>query len=145
MVKDGNKEKAAKITKLICVAFVVMSYVIANSDTPILDMMSYSWGIISGSFLAPYLISLYWPKLNKKGAWAGMLCGFATGLPPVVCKLFLPEVALPVFGPIKDLGPHFACVAMAISVVACIVVSLATKNSENINKEFYDKNLVVEK
>ena len=144
ILKDGNKVKAAKITKLICVVFVVLSYMIANSDTPILDMMSYSWGIISGSFLAPYLISLYWKKLNKRGAWAGMLCGFVTGLPPVICKLFLPEVSLGLLGPVKDLGPHFACVAMLMSAVMCIVVTSLTKNSENVNEEFYDKSFVVE-
>ena len=32
--------------------FVVLSYFVANTNTPILDMMSYSWGILSGSFLA---------------------------------------------------------------------------------------------
>lgn len=144
ILKDDNKVKAAKITKLICVVFVVLSYIIANSETPILDMMSYSWGIISGSFLAPYLIALYWKGLNKKGGWAGMISGFIVGLPPVICKLMLPEVSLGILGPVKDLGPHFACAAMIISALMCIAVSLMTKNSENINEEFYDKTAVIE-
>lgn len=69
-----DKRRAALVTKGICAAFVLLSYLIANSNTPILDMMSYSWGILSGSFLAPYLISLYWKGINRRapgpGCWA---------------------------------------------------------------------------
>ena len=137
--KTLDDVKSANVSRVLCFLFVVFSYIIANSDTPILDMMSYSWGIISGSFLAPYAISLYWKKLNRSGAWAGILGGFFTALPPVICKLFFPEVALPVFGAVKDLGPHFACAAMLISLVLCFVVSAITKNKEEINEEFYQK------
>ena len=84
------------------------------------------------------MISLYWKKLNRFGGWAGMLGGFITGLPPVICKLFLPDAALPFFGAIKDMGPHFACAAMAVSFTLCIIVTLATKNKEEINREFYN-------
>lgn len=137
--KNLDDIKSANVSRVLCFLFVVFSYIIANSDTPILDMMSYSWGIISGSFLAPYAISLYWKKLNRAGAWAGILGGFFTALPPVVCKLFFPEAALPVFGAIKDLGPHFACAAMIVSLVLCFVVSALTKNKEEINEAFYAK------
>ncbi len=142
IAKNMDGVKTAWVTRIMCVVFIVFSYFIANTNTPILDMMSYSWGIISGSFLAPYMISLYWKKLNRYGAWAGMLGGFFTALPPVICKLFLPEVSLPVFGPVKDMGPHFACAAMIISIVLCFAVSAATKNKEEINENFYDKALV---
>ncbi len=140
--KNMSPEKGGQVTRIVCAVFVILSYFIANSHTPILDMMSYSWGIISGSFLAPYMISLYWKKLNKTGAWAGMLGGFFTALPPVVCKLFLPEVSLPVFGPVKDMGPHFACLAMIISIVLCFAVSAITQKKETANEEFYAKEAV---
>lgn len=142
LMKNMDEIKTAKITKLMCLVFVVVSYFIANSNTPILDMMSYSWGIISGSFLAPYAISLYWKKLNKAGAWAGMISGFVTALPPVICKLFLPEVALGTFGAIKDLGPHFACAAMIISGLMCLIISALTNKENETNEKFYDKKAV---
>lgn len=120
---DMGKVRAGWVTKGICGAFVILSYGIANSNTPILDMMSYSWGILSGSFLAPYLIALYWKGINRAGAWAGMLGGFLIALPPVVCKLFFPAVSLPSLGAVKDLGPHFACASMVLSLLLCIAVS----------------------
>ena len=142
LARNMSAEQGGQVTRLVCAVFVVLSYFIANSHTPILDMMSYSWGIISGSFLAPYMISLYWKKLNRKGAWAAMLGGFFTALPPVICKLFLPEASLPVFGKICDMGPHFACLAMIISIVLCFAVSAVTKETDENSEVFYAKEAV---
>ena len=138
-----DKVKAAWVTKGLCLAFVVLSYVIANSKTPILDMMSYSWGIISGSFLAPYALSLYWKGINRAGAWAGIIGGFATALPPLLAQLFFPSASLPFFGPLKGLGPHFACLAMLVSLLLCWVVSgigsrMGLKSAAP-NPAFYEK------
>lgn len=137
VMKTEDKVKEAKVTKLLCLIFVVCSYIIANSNTPILDMMSYSWGIISGSFLAPYAVSLYWKKINSKAAWAGIISGFVTALPPVICKLLSLDLSIPLFGKVMDMGPHFACLAMIISLVLCIAVTKATKGSAEENKDFY--------
>lgn len=136
--KDMSKTFQATFTKILCFAFVALSYIIANSDTPILDMMSYSWGIISGSFLAPYLISLYWKGLNRAGGWAGMLGGFFTAMPPVIAKLFINEWQAPFgLGNMMDQGPLFAVLAMVISFVLCIVVSLITGGNTAKSKEKY--------
>lgn len=129
--KDKDKVWDARLTKVFCLLFVVVSYFIANSDTPILDMMSYSWGVISGSFLAPYLLSLYWKKLNRAGAWAGMLTGFFVALPPMICRLFSLPVTLGSFGRLMDLGPHFACLSAVLSLVMCVVVSKLVKSQQN--------------
>ena len=137
VMKTTDKIKEAKTTKILCVVFVVLSYAIANSNTPILDMMSYSWGIISGSFLAPYALSLYWKKLNTKGAWAGIISGFVTALPPVICKLLSVDASLPLFGKIMDMGPHFACLAMIVSLIMCFAVTKASKASARDNEAFY--------
>ncbi|HAN20992.1 MAG TPA: sodium:solute symporter family protein [Clostridiales bacterium] len=119
-----NKEKnIAPLTKVICGLFIILSYIIANSNTPILDMMSYSWGILSGSFLAPYMISLYSKKISKNAAWFGMIGGFVTALPPLVAKLFKSEFALGSFGPLHKMGPQFACAAMIVSIILVLVIT----------------------
>lgn len=120
LFKQMAQEKAGLLAKAVAAAFIAVSFLIANTETPILDMMSYSWGVISGSFMAPYLISLYWKKLSRAGAWAGMLGGFLTACPPVVCKLFFPDAST-AFGKIADLGPHFACLAMLVSLLLCLL------------------------
>ena len=52
LVKSGLRKtmadkNVAALTRILCLAFVVLSYLIANYPTPILEMMSYSWGILS--------------------------------------------------------------------------------------------------
>lgn len=112
--KKIDDRNLAALTRILCLAFVVLSYFIANYPTPILEMMSYSWGIISGSFLAPYLLSLYWKGINRAGAWAGMLGGFLTAfLPAALSGFTTPD------------GPLYACLAMALSFVLCFVGSKA--------------------
>lgn len=122
--KDKKKDVAG-LTKAICLLFVILSFLIANfgEGTPILDMMSYSWGMISGAFLAPYAVSLYWKKTNKYGAWASMLGGFFVALPPLVAKLADSDITIGQFGKLCDLGPHFACLAMVASLILIFAVS----------------------
>ena len=130
--KTMEDKNTASLTRVLCLAFVVLSYFIANYPTPILEMMSYSWGILSGSFLAPYVLTLYWKKLNRAGAWAGMLGGFLTA--------FLPAAAS---GFTTPNGPLYACLAMGVSFLLCGVVShLARKlgwPSGQSNLAFYQK------
>lgn len=123
-------ESTARLTKILCLIFVVGSYIIANYPTPILEMMSYSWGIISGAFLAPYAVSLYWKGINRAGAWAGMLGGFLTAFIPVAVSGFTtPD------------GPIYACAAMLVSLLLCILVSLIASRlkwkSGACNPDFY--------
>lgn len=119
IAKKLNEKDLAALTRILCLVFVVVSYFIANYPTPILEMMSYSWGIISGSFLAPYLLSLYWKGINRAGAWAGMLGGFLTAfLPAALSGFTTPD------------GPLFACLAMAVSFVLCFAVSKVTAKKQ---------------
>ena len=135
--KDLSDKKSSFTIKALCVIFVLCSYVIANSDTPILDMMSYSWGIISGSFLAPYVISLYWKKMNTKGAWAGILGGFLIALIHGAAKVISGFAANDTLIWLAGKGPVFACVAMVVSIVLCFAVSAATKPSNEKETEFF--------
>ena len=117
-------KKVARLTRLFCLVFVVLSYVVANTDTPILELMSYSWGILSGSFLAPYALALYFKRINRAGAWTGMLGGFIIAALPVVAKLVFNGWQAPFgLGPMMNQGPLFACVAMAVSALLCFVGS----------------------
>ncbi len=111
---------------------MVLSYLIANYPTPILEMMSYSWGILSGAFLAPYVLTLYWKGINRAGAWAGMLGGFLTAFVPAAASGFT-----------TPNGPVYACLAMGLSFLLCLGVSpLARKlgwKAGAANPAFYAK------
>ncbi len=140
--KDMSEKKTSFTIKTLCVIFVICSYLIANSDTPILDMMSYSWGIISGSFLAPYVISLYWKKMNTKGAWAGILGGFFIALVPAAAKIISGFAANDTLIWLAGKGPVFACIAMVASIILCVAVSAVTKASNEKETEFFYNGVV---
>lgn len=135
--KDMSVKKSSFTIKLLCVIFIIGSYVIANTDTPILDMMSYSWGIISGSFLAPYVISLYWKKMNTKGAWAGIFGGFLIAVIPAAAKVMTNFTANETVIMLANKGPVFACAAMLASLALCFAVSAVTKSTNEKETEFF--------
>lgn len=133
-----EEKKLSLLTKLLCVLFIICSYVVANTDTPILDMMSYSWGIISGSFLAPYVLALYIKKLNKLGAWCSVLTGFAIAIVPAAAKiLLLCSVESAVASSLAAKGPLFACIAMIASCLVLVGVSLISSRSNGDKYEFF--------
>lgn len=136
--KNMSESKTSKLTKIFCAVFIVLSYIVANTDTPILDMMSYSWGIISGSFLAPYVLALYYKRLNKAGAWCGILTGFAIALVPATAKV------ITMFGSTNETvvslagqGPTYACIAMISSLLVCVVISELTQKKAPANSGFF--------
>ena len=135
--KNMSDKKSSLTIKILCVVFVLLSYIIANSETAILDMMSYSWGIISGSFLAPYVIALYWKKMNSKGAWAGIISGFSVAIVPAAAKLISGVVPGDAVVKLAGQGPLFACIAMVVSIVFCVTVSAVTKPSVRENADFF--------
>lgn len=143
--KNMTDKRVTRLTKVLCVLFVILSYVVANTKTPILDMMSYSWGILSGAFLAPYVLALYWKGMNKIGAWAGMLTGFFVAMPPAACKLVstFVESPAPRVLDIAGKGPNYAVAAMVASIIICLLVSAATSKKTSVKEsEFFYTGLV---
>lgn len=130
--KNMDSKSTTTLTRFLCLGFVILSYLIAIGNTPIIELMSYSWGIISGAFLAPYLLSLYWKGINKFGAACGMLTGFLLAFVPAAVSGFTtPD------------GPIWACIAMVGSFAVCIFASLIAaklklKGSER-NDAFYEE------
>ena len=137
--KKLNEKSAKNLTRVFCFIFIVMSYVIANTQTPILDMMSYSWGILSGSFLAPYLLSLYSKKINIFGAWAGIFTGFAVAFLPLAAKIITyftihTAAVKNVFINVSKQGPQYAVGAMIASLIVCYLVSRFTVEKDHDKK-----------
>jgi len=127
-------KKVSMAIKLLCLAFAAMSFFVARQKgSPILDMMGYSWGAISGSFMAPYVFSLYYKKANKIGAWAGILTGFCIALIPAVCKVISMFYAEPGLVPamvdkLMRQSPQFMVIATLASMAMCFLANMLTKN-----------------
>ena len=74
--KDMSDKATLVWMRVLCGVFVVVSLLIALDKTnAILTLMSFSWGAISGSFLAPFMLGVRWKRMTRAGAWAGMITG----------------------------------------------------------------------
>lgn len=109
------------------------------------------FGLMAAAFLAPYVASLYWKRLTRKGSIAGMISGFSTS---IFCFLFLHGSEAKVFkiveffsdGEKVTLIPGLMSVVdplvfgLPISIIFTIVVSLLTKveNPAHVKKCFHE-------
>jgi len=125
--KQGIKpESQMLLTRLFCFAFVACSFIFATRNIPIIvSLMSFSWGVVSGCFIGPYIWGLYSKKITKIGAYAGMIAGLLTvGGATVVITLTSS------FSAAAAKSPEMGVAAMAISVIVVPLVSALTKKKD---------------
>lgn len=111
------------LIRVLCLIFVALSFLFATLNISfIVNLMSFSWGVVAGAFIGPYLWGLYSRRVTRAGAWAGLLGGVLT-----VFVAAGVTTALQGFDAAKALAPQFGVAAMAVSLLAVPVVSLFTK------------------
>jgi len=85
-IREMNTKGQIMSIRLLIVAFVLVSTVIAlfQYNSPqifIAQLMAISWGVLAGSFIAPFLYGLYWQRTTTASVWAcfifamGLVCG----------------------------------------------------------------------
>ncbi|WP_254885374.1 sodium/proline symporter PutP [Streptomyces sp. NA02950] len=74
---DASMVLAARAT---VVAVALVAYVIALSGGAVLDIVAYAWAGFGSAFGPVILLSLYWPRMTRAGAMAGIVTGAATVL-----------------------------------------------------------------
>ena len=110
--------------RVLSAVFIVISYFISRFQISIIVyLMSLSWGVVSGSFAAPYILGLYSKKVTKVGAYAGL----GTGTALMIALFFI-------------LGASRSPLAASISIVVpFIVVSVVSVFTQPPEKEILDK------
>ena len=123
--KEIPAKKQMTLTRILCLVFVACSFIFATQNIPIIvSLMSFSWGIVSGCFIGPYIWGLFSKKITKIGAYAGIASGLLTvGGATLVISLNSG------FSAAAAKSPEMGVCAMAISLVVVPVVSLLTKKN----------------
>ncbi|MDR0357379.1 MAG: sodium:solute symporter [Clostridiales Family XIII bacterium] len=117
-----GKRTHVMVMRAFCMIFVALSFLFATMNISfIVNLMSFSWGVVAGSFIGPFIWGLYSRFITRAGAWSGLLAG-----PVVVGSLLAYNTAQIGFEAAKGLAPQFGVAAMAISLVVVPVVSLLT-------------------
>jgi SSS family transporter len=135
MVYPEFKEKS-KITamRVLCLIFVGLSFIFATTKiTFIVNLMSFSWGVVAGCFIGPLIWGLYYKKTTKEGAWAGLISGVA-----VVGVLTAIHTATHDFAFAMSKSPESGVIAMAVSMAIVPIISKFTKSipTDNVKSAF---------
>ena len=124
--KETRQENQMVLTRILCLAFVACSFIFATQNIPIIvSLMSFSWGIVSGCFIGPYIWGLFSKRITRIGAFAGVLSGLVTvGGATLVISLQSG------FSAAAAKSPEMGVAAMAVSLVIVPLVSLFTKKED---------------
>ena len=130
--KDYAGKNQMVLTRALCLLFVALSYIFATGNiTIIVNIMSFSWGIVSGCFIGPYIWGIYSRKTTKAGAWAGMICGFLTvAVTTIVLTALNAQTADTLYGAFQlaaKKAPEMGVAAMAVSIIVVPIVSMFTR------------------
>ena len=124
--KETKAENQMLLTRILCLVFVACSFIFATQNIPIIvSLMSFSWGVVSGCFIGPYIWGLFSKKITKAGAISGIVAGLLTvGIPTLVITLNSG------FSAAAKCSPEMGVSAMAVSLVIVPLVSAFTKNRD---------------
>ena len=125
---QADDRQVMNISRITLLLIALVGIVIAwDENSVIFTIVSFAWAGFGATFGPVMLFSLFWKRINRPGAIAGMLAG---GISVFVWKLVLKPMG-GVFG-IYELFPAFV-----ISCIAILIVSLCTSApSEEIMREF---------
>ena len=137
--KSISPENQMLLTRLLCLVFVACSFIFATQNIPIIvSLMSFSWGVVSGCFIGPYIWGLFSKKITKIGAYAGILSGLLTvGISTLVITLNWD------FSAAAAKSPEMGVAAMAVSMAIVPLVSAFTKvkDQERVDEIFQCYNM----
>ncbi len=135
VIKKMSEKKQVLSIRVLIVIFIAISSVIAliqyhSSITFIAQLMGISWGALAGSFLAPFLYSLFWKRTTKQACWVCFIFGVGFMLLNMFGSSLLPSVLK---SPI-----NCGAIAMLAGLIIVPVVSLITPKpaDDDINKIF---------
>ncbi len=124
--KATKPETQMLLTRVLCLVFVACSFIFATRNIPIIvSLMSFSWGLVSGCFIGPYIWGLFSKKITKIGAYAGILAGLLT-----VGGATLVITLQSGFSAAAAKSPEMGVAAMAASMIIVPLVSAVTKNKK---------------
>jgi sodium/proline symporter len=66
------------VNRIALVLITLGAVIMAQSGGLVFELALYAWGGLAASFGPPVILSLYWKRLNRQGAFAGIVVGLLT-------------------------------------------------------------------
>ena len=128
--KNATDKQVMTVSRITLLVIALIAAVIAlDEDSVIFNIVSFAWAGFGATFGPLMILSLFWKRVNRAGAIAGMVGGAG--------MVFLWKLV------ISQLGGVFAIYellpAFAVALVVNVVVSLATPVPEAEVTEIFDE------
>jgi SSS family solute:Na+ symporter len=131
IMKGCSQKTSLLVTRLVTLLLIVITLVITlNPIDVVASMTAFFFGLMACTFLAPYTLMLYWKKISRAGAWAGMMGGFIFTM--LWYSLVYFKTAPEIIGSslvndyvINMLDPVF--IGIPFSFLLCVIVSILVK------------------
>ena len=125
--KDASSEAIVKVGRAAVILISLVALVLAMSpDSSVLGLVSYAWAGFGAAFGPAIVLSLYWTRMNRNGALAGIIVG---GVTIVVWKQLTGG-----WFDVYEIVP-----GIIFSTIAIVGVSLATAEPEQAVKDQHAK------
>lgn len=125
MRPNASSEEVVLVGRIAVVLLSVIALILAMTpDSSVLALVSYAWAGFGAAFGPAIILSLYWPRMNRNGALAGIIVG---GITIVIWKQLS--------GGWFDL--YEIVPGIVFSTVAIILVSLSTDEPDDAVKTQY--------
>jgi len=120
--KEASSKELLLVARIGVVVVSLIAFLIAYGKiSTIYSLVLYAWSGLGSSFGPLLLLSLYWKKINKYGAWAGILSGgIVAGVWPYFNKIL--SINLP------SLLPGFAISFLLIIIISRLTQAKKVKN-----------------
>ncbi|MBF4257684.1 sodium/proline symporter PutP [Vibrio anguillarum] len=116
--QDATSEEIVRVGRFAVILISIVALVLAMTpDSSVLGLVSYAWAGFGAAFGPAVVLSLYWSRMNRNGALAGIIVG---GVTIVVWK----QLSGGWFD-VYEIVP-----GIILSTIAIVVVSLATAEPE---------------
>jgi len=122
--RNASEQELVLIGRVSVLAVALIAILLSyNPNDTILGLVGYAWAGFGAAFGPPMLLSLYWKRMNRWGALAGMIVGTVTVL--IWANTPLGDV-------IYEMIPGFL-----LSLIAAILISLLSeKPGDNVSNQF---------
>lgn len=126
--KDASDKQVLVMSRVTLIIIAIIAAIIAlDENSVIFKVVSFAWAGFGATFGPIMLFSLFWKRVTRTGAIAGMVTGGA--------MVFIWKLLVRPLGGIVDIYELFP--AFVLSCVAIVIASLLSKEpSEEIQKEF---------
>lgn len=122
------------VARVLLIVIGVLAAVVASFRlTGILGAVAWAFDFAASGLFFPLVLGVWWKRANRQGAIAGMVLGFAAG------SAYLYMVRFAGMDPWLGIDHlRFAIIGMPVSLIAMVVVSLATEAPDEETQKMVD-------